>query len=49
MKMRMLGFGRLAVIGGLILGIDPGARAQEPTPIPDFTGKRVIVAGVPDH
>jgi hypothetical protein len=49
MKMRMFGFGRVAVIGGLILGIDPGARAQERTPIPDFTGKRVIVAGVPDH
>jgi hypothetical protein len=49
MKMRMFGIGRAAVIGGLILGIDPGAIAQERTPIPDFTGKRVIVAGVPDQ
>ena len=49
MKMRMFWFGRVAVIGGLILGIDPGRTAQERTPIPDFTGKRVIVAGVPDQ
>ena len=39
-------FGRMAVIGGLFLGLNARAPAQEKAPIPSFTGERVIVLGV---
>ena len=49
MMISILRFGRAAVIGSLVLLIGRSAHAQQKTPIPTFTGERVIVAGVPDR
>ena len=40
--------GRLAVVAGALLVLSSAAKAQEKTPLPPFTGERVIVSGVPD-
>ena len=42
-------FGRLGFVAGLVFLIGISASAQEKTPIPSFTGERVIVADVPDR
>ncbi|HEX3449944.1 MAG TPA: hypothetical protein VHS97_16940, partial [Isosphaeraceae bacterium] len=42
-------FGRPAVVAGLIFSIGISASAQQKTPVPSFTGERVIVADVPDR
>ena len=45
----ILRFGRAAISGTLILLTCLTAQAQQRTPIPPFTGERVIVVGVPDQ
>ena len=42
-------FGRPAFVAGLFFLIGISASAQQKTPIPSFTGERVIVADVPDR
>jgi hypothetical protein len=49
MMTTILRSGRLAAAAFLFFGIGVAARAQEKTPIPVFTGERVIVKGVPDQ
>ena len=49
MMISILRFGRLAAISSLVFLIGHSAHAQQKTPIPSFTGERVIVAGVPDR
>ena len=42
-------FGRPAFVAGLFFSIGISASAQQKTPIPSFTGERVVVADVPDR
>src|SRR5260370_11200435 len=45
----MLRFVRPAVIAGLVLSVGSAAHAQEKTPFPALSDKRVYAAGVPDR
>jgi uncharacterized membrane protein YgcG len=49
MMISILRFGWTGVIGTSVFLIGSLAQAQQKTPIPSFSGERVIVAGVPDR
>ena len=49
MKTNMLRCGRPGVVAGFLFAISAIAYADEKTPIPSFTGQRVIVKDVPDR
>jgi hypothetical protein len=44
-----LRFGRPAVVASAVVAFCAAGRAQEQSPLPRFTGERVIVVGVPDR